>query len=146
MAAGPTVKKILEAYHGKVRLVIKNYPYKYRDYSRIAAEASLAARAQGKYWEMHDLLIKRSPKLDRASLISYAKELGLDVAAFTLSIDGNKHKAEIDRDLDLAVKIDLYNTPTFFINGRKIIGERPFEYFKKVIDEELRAAAAPKSL
>ncbi len=137
MAAGPVVKKITEVYKGKVRLVIKNYPYIYRDYSHIAAEASLDARDQGKYWDMHDLLIKRSPKLDRMSLVGYAKELGLDVPKFISSIDGQKHKAEIDRDLDLAVKLDLYNTPTFYINGRQVIGERPFEFFKKIIDEEL---------
>ncbi len=140
MAAGPTVKKIREAYKGRVRLVIKNYPYKYRDYARIAAEASLAARDQGKYWEMHDLLIKRSPKLDRADLIRYAKELGLDVKKFAESIDSQKHAREINADLELAVKMDLFNTPTFFINGRKVIGERPFEYFKKIIDEELKAS------
>jgi protein-disulfide isomerase len=138
VAAGPVVKKVMDAYKGKVRLVIKNYPYKYRDYSRIAAEASLAAREQGKYWEMHDLLIKSSPKLDRPSLIGYAKELGLDVAKFSASIDGQKYKAEIDADLKLATDMDLYNTPTFYINGRQVVGERPFEYLKKIIDEELK--------
>jgi len=129
---------VLAAYPGKIRLVIKNYPYQYRDYARTAAEASLAALDQGKYWEMHDLLIRNSPKLERANVIAYAKQLGLDVKKFTESIDNQKHKAEIDRDIELAKKMDLYNTPTFFINGRKVIGERPFEYFKKIIDEELQ--------
>jgi len=140
MAAGPTVKKIMDTYKGKVRLVVKNYPYIYRDYSHIAAEASLAAQDQGKYWEMHDLLLKQSPKLDRESLLKYAQELGLDIKKFTESIDGKKHAAEIERDKKLAVEIDLYNTPTFFINGRKVVGERPFEYFKKIIDSELGAS------
>lgn len=137
MAAGPTVKQVMETYPDKIRLVIKNYPYKYRDFSRIAAEASLAARDQGKYWEMHDILITRSPKLDRASLISYAVELGLDVQKFTESLDKGRHNQEIDQDIKLAESLDLYNTPTFYINGRQIIGERPFDYFKKIIDEEL---------
>ncbi len=139
MAAGPVVKKVTEVYRGKVRLVIKNYPYIYRDYSHIAAESSLDARDQGKYWEMHDLLLTRSPKLDRSSLISYARELGLDIKKFTEALDNKKHAAEIERDKKLAVDLDLYNTPTFFINGRRVIGERPFEYFKKIIDEELSA-------
>ncbi len=130
----------MDTYRGKVRLVIKNYPYIYRDYSHLAAEASLAARDQGKYWEMHDLLLKRSPKLDRDSLIGYARELGLDVKKFTESVDRKKHAAEIERDKKLAVDMDLYNTPTFFINGRQVIGERPFGYFKKIIDEELSAS------
>jgi protein-disulfide isomerase len=140
VAAGPTVKKIMQTYKGKVRLVIKNYPYRYRDYARIAAEASLAAQDQGKYWEMHDLLIRKSPKLDRASLIRYAQELGLDVKKFTESIDSHKHAREINADLDLAVAMDLYTTPTFYINGRKAVGDRPFGYFKKIIDEELSAS------
>jgi protein-disulfide isomerase len=137
VAAGPTVKKIMDVYKEKIRLVIKNYPYIYRDYSHLAAEASLAARDQGKYWEMHDLLLKRSPKLDRASLIKYAQEIGLDVKKFAEALDTKKHAQEIEQDEKLAVDLDLYNTPTFFINGRKVIGERPFEYFKKIIDEEL---------
>lgn len=139
MAAGPTVKKITTVYKGKVRLVIKNYPYIYRDYSHIAAEASLAARDQGKYWEMHEVLLKKSPKLDRESLISYAHKLGLDVKKFTDSVDTKKHAQEIDRDEKLAVDMNLYSTPTFFINGRKVIGALPFEHFKKIIDEELAA-------
>ena len=130
----------MDTYKGKVRLVIKNYPYKYRDYAHIAAEASLAAADQGKYWEMHDLLLKKSPRLDRSSLISYAKELGLDVAVFTASIDSGKHAAEIERDKQLAVSMDLYSTPTYYINGRKVVGNRPYEYLKEIIDEELRNA------
>jgi protein-disulfide isomerase len=140
MAAGPTVKKLMDTYKGKVRLVIKNYPYKYRDYSHIAAEASLAAADQGKYWEMHDLLLKNSPKLDRDSLIKYAKELGLDMKTFTDSIDKMRHAALIERDKSLALSLDLYNTPTFFINGRKVVGDVPYGHLKKIIEEELKDA------
>ena len=123
-----------------MRLVIKNYPYKYRDFSHIAAEASLAAGDQGKYWEMHDLLIKNSPKLDRDNLIKYAKEIGLDVKTFTAALDSKKHAARVDKDVKLALDLDLYNTPTFFINGRMVIGDRPYEYLKKIVDEELKNA------
>ena len=130
----------MDAYKGKVRLVIKNYPYKYRDYSHIAAEASLAAGDQGRYWEMHDMLLKNSPKLDRESLIRYAKEIGLDMKAFVSSLDTMKHSALIERDKKLAVSLDLYNTPTFFINGRKVVGDVPYEYLKKVVEEELKNA------
>ena len=130
----------MDTYKGRVRLVIKNYPYKYRDYAHIAAEASLAAADQGKYWEMHDLLLKNSPRLDRENLIKYARELGLDLKAFTASLDGKKHASEIERDKQLAFDLDLYNTPTYFINGRKVVGNRPYEYLKQIIEEELKNA------
>ena len=124
-------------YPGKIRLILKNYPYRYRDYSHLAAESLLAAGDQGKYWEMHDIMIKNSPKLNRESLISYAEELKLDIKQFTSDLDSMKHRKLIQQDEDLAVAMDLYNTPTFFINGRKVIGNRPYEYFKKIIEEEL---------
>jgi predicted DsbA family dithiol-disulfide isomerase len=86
---------------------------------------------------MHHLLLKKSPRLDRNSLIQYAAELGLDVARFTDRLDKMRHLDIIERDKKLAVDMDLYNTPTFFINGRKVVGNRPYEYFKKIIEEEL---------
>jgi protein-disulfide isomerase len=127
----------MAAYPDKIKLVLKNYPYRYRDYSHLAAEALLAAGDQGKYWEMHDIMIKNSPTLDRDSLIRYAGELNLDLKKFTGDLDSMKHKKLIDEDGNLAVAMDLYNTPTFFINGRKVIGNRPYEYLKKIIEEEL---------
>jgi protein-disulfide isomerase len=130
----------MEEYPGKIRLILKNYPYRYRDYSHLAAEALLAAGDQGKYWEMHDIMLKNSPTLDRESLIRYAEELKLDVKLFTSDLDSMKHRGLIKEDEDLAVAMDLYNTPTFFINGRKVIGNRPYEYMKKVIEEELEHA------
>ncbi len=130
----------MENYPGKIRLILRNYPYRYRDYSHLAAEALMAAGDQGKYWQMHDIMIEHSPKLDRASLLSYAKELSLDMGRFTKDLDSMKHKKLIEQDENLAVSMDLYNTPTFFINGRKVIGNRPYEYMKKVIDEELEHA------
>lgn len=130
----------MDEYKGKIRLIIKNYPYKYRDYSHIAAEALLAAGDQGKYWEMHDKLLEHSPKLDRESLITYAAEMGLDMKKFIGDLDTMKHKEMIERDKDLAFSLDLYNTPTFFINGRMVIGNRPYEHLKKIIDEELKDA------
>ncbi|MCE5194698.1 MAG: thioredoxin domain-containing protein [Nitrospiraceae bacterium] len=123
-----------------MRLIIKNYPYKYRDYSHIAAEAALAAQDQGKFWEMHEYLLKKSPDLDRKSLIKYAKDLKLDEKKFTDDLDKMKHLAVIERDKKLALDLDLYNTPTFFINGRKVVGNRPYEYIKKIVVEEIKNA------
>ncbi len=124
-------------YGDNVRLVIKHYPYRYRHYAREAAEAALSARDQGKYWRMHDIMLEQSPRLERRNLVKYAEEIGLDTDRFVKDLDEKKHDAEIQRDVDLAVRLDLYNTPTYFINGRRVIGNRPYEYLKKIIDEEL---------
>lgn len=129
----------MEAYPGKIRLILKNFPYKYRDYSHMAAEALLAAGAQGKYWEMHDLMLERSPRLDQASLEKYAEELGLDGSRFKKDLEREKYWEAVEQDKELSEKMEIYNTPTFFINGRKVIGNRPYEYLKDIVEEELGA-------
>ncbi len=137
MTAGRAVERIEKEYGDRVKVVIKFYPYKYRDYARISAEAALAAYDQGGFERMHRLMLKYSPRLDRASLISYAGSAGLDVAKFTRSIDSKKNDRTIERDIKLALSLDLYNTPTFFINGRKVVGNVPYEYLKKIVAEEM---------
>jgi protein-disulfide isomerase len=120
--------------------VVKQFPYRYRDYAYPAAEAALAARDQGKFREMHALLLARSPKLDRGSLIACAKALSLDLARFTMDLDTMAHRREIDRDVKQAEALDVHTTPTLFINGIKVTGDRPFEAYREIIDRELRAA------
>ena len=68
-----------------------------------------------------------------------AKELKLDVPRFTKDLDTMRHEKEIDRDAKLGEALDLYNTPTIFINGVKLLGDRPLEAYKAVIDRELKA-------
>lgn len=121
--------------------MVKMYPYRYRDFAHIAAEAALAAGDQGKFCEMHHLLLEKSPDLDRGSLLKYAAELGLDMKRFTRDLDGMRHRDHIERDKALAVAMDLYNTPTFFINGRKVVGNVPYDYLNKIVKEELDAQA-----
>jgi len=129
---------LVKEFEDKVKLVIKFYPYRYRDYARIAAEAAVEAWKQGKFAEMHELLIKRSPKLDRESLISYAKELNLDLEKFIKAIDNQEGASIIERDLKLAKDLDLYVTPAFYINGIKVLGVRDSDYFKEIILKELQ--------
>ena len=136
---GPTVKKLLDTYQGKIRFIIKQAPYRYRDFSYIAAEATLAAKEQNKFWEMHWLLHDKFPRLDKESLKEYAKELDLDLERFTNDLEKMSHLKVIERDLQLAKDLDLYSTPAFFINGIKALGNRPYENFVSIIDSELEA-------
>ena len=130
----------MEEFRGKVRLIIKHFPYVYRDYSYMYAEALLAAGDQGKYWEMYDALLKETPFLGRGVVMEYAEELGLDMERFASDLDSMKHEEAIEYDKALAETLGIYNTPTFFINERKVTGNRPYEYLKKIIDEELQNA------
>ena len=89
---------------------------------------------------MHDIMLENSPTLDKASLVRYAGQLGLDVKRFTSELESGKHRAAVEKDKALAVSLDLYNTPTLFINGRKVVGNRPYDYVNRVVQEELDRA------
>ena len=89
---------------------------------------------------MHDLLLEISPDLSKEQILAAAERLDLDMKALRADLEGMRHKAEIDADVALAQKLDFYNTPTFVINGRVVIGNRPYSYLKKIIQEELKSA------
>ena len=139
---GPTYKKIEETYGDKVRFFFKHTPLAFHKNAPLAHEASLAAGAQGKFWEMHDLLFENQKKLTRPDLESYAEQLGLKMGKFKKALDKGTYKAQIADDMALAEKVQARGTPNHFINGRKLTGAKPFEDFKKVIDDELKKTDA----
>jgi protein-disulfide isomerase len=103
-----------------------------------AAEAALAADAQGKFWAMHDKLFENNTALDRPSLEKYAQDIGLNMAKFNAALDSGKFKQQVADDAKLGGSIGATGTPTFFVNGRALVGAQPFEKFKEMIDQELK--------
>jgi protein-disulfide isomerase len=133
----PTLTQLEKAYRQQIRMVWKNYPLPFHENARPAAEAALAAQAQGKFWEMHDKLFADQRHLDRATYEKYAGELGLDLARFRADLDAQKYQDAIDADRKDAEAAGVTGTPAVFINGRKIMGAYPFETFKQIADDEL---------
>jgi protein-disulfide isomerase len=140
----PTLKQMEKEYGSKVRFTWKNYPLPFHNNAEPAAEAAMAAGAQGKFWEMHDKLFANQQSLDRPSLDKYAQELGLNMAKFKADLDASKYKSTIEAETKEGSAIGVTGTPAVFINGRKISGAYPFDTFKKIADEELSKKVAKK--
>jgi len=141
--AAPTMKQLEEAYPGKLRFVFKHNPLPFHPKAFPSAVAAEEARAQGgdaKFWAMHDALFESNPNLDRPALEKLAQQLGLDMAAFGKALDEQRHSDRIKRDQALAQSVGANGTPTFFINGRMIVGARPLDDFKAAVDEEMKKA------
>ena len=136
----PTLKQMEKEYGGKVKFTWKNYPLPFHNNAEPAAEAAMAAGAQGKFWEMHDKLFANQQQLDRPALEKYAQELGLNMAKFKSDLDASKYKSTIEAETKEGSAVGVSGTPAVFINGRKIAGAYPFETFKKIVDEELAKA------
>jgi protein-disulfide isomerase len=106
--------------------------------ARPAHEAARCAGARGKYWAYHDRLFAAQPAFQRADLIRYAVEVGLDAEAFARCLDTRTFKDAVEADLAQARALGVTGTPTFFINGRPLVGAHPVENFRAVIDEALQ--------
>jgi protein-disulfide isomerase len=105
-----------------------------------AAEAAMAANAQGKFWQMHDKLFANQQALDRPSLDKYAQDIGLNMAKYKAAMDQHLYKQQIEDDSKAGTAVGASGTPAFFINGQSLSGAQPFDSFKKVIDAEIAKA------
>jgi protein-disulfide isomerase len=134
----PTLAQLEKDYAGKLRFVWKNQPLPFHDKAKPAAEAAMAAGAQGKFWEMHDKLFANQQSLDRATFEKHAQELGLNMEKFKSDLDTHKFEEQIKKDSEEGTKVGANGTPTFFINGYQLVGAQPVDAFKKLIDEQLK--------
>jgi len=138
----PVLDEVLAKYSGKVKLVFRDFPIDgLHPQARAASEAARCATEQGKFWEFHDVVFKSDPDATPATLDRIAKEIGLDLNAFTACRASGKYKAPVQASNQEGTALGITGTPTFFINGRMLVGAQPVEAFSKIIDEELARAA-----
>ena len=128
----------MEEYDGRIRLVFKDRPLAMHTLARPAHEAARCAGAAGKYWAYHDKLFAAQPRFRRADLLAYASEIGLDADAFARCVDERRFAADVERDVDEAQALGINSTPTFLINGQRVIGATSLEEFRAVIDKALQ--------
>lgn len=124
---------------GKIKLIFRDYPLGFHQYAKPAAEAAECANEQGKFWEYHDKLFQNQESLDNPSLKQYAVDLGLDATAFNECLDSEIMASEVEKDFQDGVSYGIKGTPTFFINGIKVVGAQPYEVFEQIIEQELDA-------
>ena len=132
----PIFEQVLDTYPGKVRVYFKNFPLRNHKNAMKAATAALAAGDQGKFWEYHDLLFKNYKKLNDKMFNDIAVVLKLDQTKLSQKMKAPEIANQIRQDVVDGRKAGVRGTPSVFING-KLVRNRTFNGFKKVIDEEL---------
>ncbi len=135
--AAEAAHAIKEKYSDKVRFVFRQFPLPFHPNAHVAAEASLAAHEQGKFWEFHDKLFANQKALDRASLEKYAKEIGLDMAKFKQALDQKTYAAQVDAELKLGEEVAVDGTPTMFLNGARVANPTDVAAISAQIDQTL---------
>ncbi len=142
-AAAPAALKLVDQFSGRVKLVFKQFPLDMHKQAHLAAEASLAAHAQGKFWPLHDKMFANFRQLSRDNILKWAGESGLDVQRFTAELDSGKYRAAVDREIQQGTEAGVNGTPTFFVDGKRYNG--PIENIGPVIEAELKTAGPARA-
>lgn len=126
-SVGMALKDFQALFPNDVQLIYKQFPLRsIHPEAQLAAEASLEAMAQGKFWEYHDILFANQKNLFLPDLQTYAEQVGLDMIQFTEALDTGRHKAAIETDLREGSQAGVSGTPAVYLNGRKYQGPRGF--------------------
>ena len=143
-ATQPVLEEVAREFGDKVKLVVRNFPLAQHSRAFKAAEASEAAREQGKYWEYSALLFANQKALEVPRLKEYATKLGLDRARFDAALDSGRFSSRVKRDLADGEKIGVDSTPSVFINGKRA-RDRTKEALKAAIEAALKDGARKQS-
>ena len=133
----PSIDQAKATFGDKVRFVFRQFPLNIHPQAPKAAEASLCANEQGKFWEMHDALFANQQKLSVPDLKATALTIGVDAAKFDACLDSGKMAEIVARDMADGQTAGVSGTPALFVNGRFINGAVPYEELAKVINDEL---------
>jgi protein-disulfide isomerase len=137
-AAVKKVDSVMAAYPKDVKLIYKQFPLSMHPHAELAAEASLAAREQGKFWEMYDVLFANFQHLSRENIFLFAKQIGLDMNKFQADLDSHKYKTEVRKDIADGEEANVYGTPAFYINGQQYNGEISLAALRPILINELK--------
>ncbi len=125
---------------GKVKYYARHYPLPFHTNASKAGEAIACANDQGKFWEMKEAIFKDQGNIGVDALKEKAKVLAMNATTFASCLDGGKMKAQVDADMKDGTTAGVSGTPTFFVNGKRIVGAVPFDQFKTLIEAELAKA------
>jgi protein-disulfide isomerase len=137
-AAVKEVDAVMKAYPKDIKLIYKQFPLSMHPHAEMAAEASLAAREQGKFWEMYDVMFRNFRRLSHENILLWAKELGMDTNKFQAELDSHKYKAEVAKDIADGDAANVYGTPAFYIDGKQYNGELSLAALKPILTAELK--------
>jgi protein-disulfide isomerase len=116
--AATTPKLLLDRFPNKVRFIFRHFPLQdAHPHAMLAAEAAEAAGAQGKFWQMYDVLFANQAHLKDKDLQRYAGELGLDMARYVAEMDDHIYLQKVREHIDGGLRSHIRATPTFFLNG-----------------------------
>ena len=135
--AAKVLAQLKKKYGDTVRVVFRHYPLPFHPNAMLAAQASMAAHAQGRFWDYHDTLFAHQKALTRSDLERYAEELGLDMKRFKHALNEGTYEAAVKADMALAEAVGVQGTPSLFVGPNRVQNAGDFEALAAMIDTAL---------
>lgn len=132
--------QLLNKYGSDVSFTFRDMPLPSHNLSWEAAEAAKCALEQGKYWEYHDKLFEYQEIMSVEKMKSIANEIGLNASQFNACLDTEKYKEQVQKDYDAGTSAGIFATPTYFVDGKPIVGLKAFADFEKIVIGEIRGS------
>jgi protein-disulfide isomerase len=135
-AVHPVVQALQEEFGDRLCFAFRNFPLtNAHPHAEMAAECAESADAQGKFWEMHDMLFENQDALEPEDLAEYAAAVGLDVQRLLNELRSRAYAPRVREDFTAGVRAGVNGTPTFFINGERYEGPHDFESMSAALNE-----------
>jgi protein-disulfide isomerase len=141
--AAPKVLALAAQYPRDVRVVFKQFPLDMHSQARLAAEASLAAAAQGKFWELHDRMFANFRSLSRENILKWASESDVEMSRFQQDLASGKYRPVVEHEVQEGIQAGVMGTPTFYLNGKRYNGAMEPDVVKPLIEAELKSVTRP---
>lgn len=139
--AARDVHQLLDHYPGRVRFVFRNFPIpQLHPHANQAAEAAEAAGAQGRFWDMYELLLQPYSRLETDALLDFARQIGLDLDRFRRDLDTHAYAGRVEGDMEAGTRSQVNSTPKFYVNGTRIDGKVPLEGLAEAVRDAAAAA------
>ncbi|MGD9093399.1 MAG: Na+/H+ antiporter NhaA [Anaerolineales bacterium] len=134
----PVIRELRRRLGGQVRYVFRHFPIRsIHLHAQLAAEATEAAAAQGKFWEMQEYLLEHQEELDETHIYQYARELDLDIEQFQRDLNEHTYASKVQEDFRSGVRSGVNGTPSFFINGKRYDGPWDLESLVEAMEKPL---------
>lgn len=138
-----TLPQIIKDYvdTGKVKMYYRHFPLSFHPKATPLANIAECANDQGAFWKMHDKIFDNNSTVANMTdedFKQWAADLGLDTVKFNNCYDNKEHQNLVDEDQQAGTAVGVSGTPTFYINGKQLVGAQPFSAFQAAIDAELK--------
>jgi protein-disulfide isomerase len=136
----PIVEKVVTENSSKLQFVYRHFPLTQHLNAVPASRAAEASGMQGKFWEMYKMIFENQKEWEdskdaKGIFVGYAIKLGLDAKKFTTDFELPEIQTKLDASIKSGIKAGVQGTPTFYLNGKKIVSPQTYDEFKKLIDQ-----------